>query len=81
MFYTIGGTSMPRMEQSDFKGTLPSNYLDLLNFINNLILYHEESVFWSASDAETDEWERNLINRYLSGDRTGELQGAPDPIY
>lgn len=72
---------MPNMTREDFGSNVPTNADDIIQAVNNLILYHEESVFWSASDAETDEWERNLINRYLSGDRTGELQGAPDPIY
>ena len=72
---------MPNMTREDFGSNVPTNADDIIQHVNNLILYHEESVFWSASDAETDEWERNLINRYLSGDRTGELQGAPDPIY
>ena len=72
---------MPNMAREDFGNHVPTNANDIIQHVNNLILYHEESVFWSASDAETDKWERNLINRYLSGDRTGELQGAPDPIY
>lgn len=72
---------MPQMETNDFKGNLPRNYLDILNFINNLILYHEECVFWDDNPEATDNWERDLIDRYLAGDRSGDLANAPDPIY
>lgn len=72
---------MPSMEPSDFGQTIPKNADEILQFINDLILYQEECVFWSADPADTDRWEQDLIRRYLSGDRSGNLHGAPDPVY
>lgn len=72
---------MPSMNTSDFGTPVPKNADEILQFINNLIVYHEECVFWNADPNDTDAWEQDLINRYLSGDRSGNLHGAPDPIY
>lgn len=72
---------MPIMNQSDFGKNIPKNADDILQFINNLILYQEECEFWNANPDDTDRWEQDLIIRYLSGDRSGNLHGAPDPIY
>ena len=72
---------MPSMRTNDFGPDVPKNADEILQFINNLILYHEECEFWIADPVDTDTWEQNLIARYLSGDRTGNLNGAPDPIY
>ena len=72
---------MPSMNTSDFGTSVPKNADEILQFINNLIVYHEECEFWIADPADTDAWEQNLITRYLSGDRSGNLAGAPDPIY
>lgn len=72
---------MPSMETSDFGKSVPKNADEILQFINNLILYHEECEFWTSSPDATDSWEQDLINRYLSGDRSGSLTNAPDPIY
>ena len=72
---------MPSMNHSDFGKNIPKNADEILQFINNLILYHEECEFWIADPAATDTWEHDLISRYLSGDRSGNLAGAPDPIY
>ena len=72
---------MPSMNRADFGSTIPKNADEILQFINNLILYQEESVFWNADPGDTDSWEQDLITRYLSGDRSGNLTGAPDPIY
>lgn len=72
---------MPSMEINDFGKSVPKNSDEILQFINNLILYHEECEFWHADPDNTDSWEQNLIARYLSGDRSGNLNGAPDPIY
>jgi len=72
---------MPQMTRSDFGDKCPVNHPEILQFINNLILYHEECVFWIADPNDTDNWERDLITRYLSGDRSGNLSGAPEPIY
>lgn len=72
---------MPEMTRSDFGKHVPKNADEILQFVNNLILYHEESVFWDADPADTDKWEENLIKRYLSGDRSGPLESAPDPKY
>lgn len=72
---------MPEMNRSDFGDKLPANYTEILQFINNIILRHEESVFWDNKPDDTDRWETDLINRYLSGNRSGNLVGAPDPIW
>lgn len=72
---------MPSMNTSDFGQTVPKNADDIMQFVNNLILYHEECEFWTANPEDTDSWEQDLIARYLSGDRSGNLSGAPDPIY
>lgn len=72
---------MPSMKHDDFGSTVPKNADEILQFINNLILYHEECDFWNADPAATESWESALISRYLSGDRSGNLTGAPDPIY
>ena len=72
---------MPSMNTSDFGHSVPKNADEILQFINDLILYHEESEFWNADPADTETWEQDLIRRYLSGDRSGNLTGAPDPIY
>lgn len=69
------------MTRSDFGPNEPKNYTEILQFINNLILYHEECEFWVADPDDTEAWESDLISRYLSGDRSGNLSGAPDPIY
>ena len=72
---------MPSMKATDFGPSVPKNADEILQFINNLILYHEECDFWIADQDDTDKWEQDLITRYLSGDRSGNLSGAPDPIY
>ena len=72
---------MPSMTLSDFGDRVPSNADDILQHINDLILYHEESVFWNSDHDGTDRWEEDLIKRCLSGDRSGDLSGVPDPIY
>lgn len=72
---------MPSMNTSDFGQSVPKNADEIMQFINNLILYHEECVFWNADPEDTERWEQDLITRYLSGDRTGNLTGAPDPVY
>lgn len=72
---------MPSMNTSDFGQSVPKNADEILQFINNIILYHEECEFWVADPDDTEAWESALISRYLSGDRSGNLSGAPDPIY
>lgn len=72
---------MSSMKATDFGPSVPKNADEILQFINNLILYHEECEFWTADPNDTDKWEQDLITRYLSGDRSGNLSGAPDPIY
>ena len=72
---------MPSMNREDFGPSVPKNADEILQFINDLILYHEECEFWIADPNDTDTWEQDLITRYLSGDRSGNLTGAPDPIY
>jgi hypothetical protein len=72
---------MPEMTRSDFGPNVPKNAAEILQFINNIILHHEESVFWNDDPIMTDQWESDLITRYLSGDRSDNLTGAPDPIY
>lgn len=72
---------MPSMNREDFGPSVPKNVDEILQFINNLIVYHEECEFWIADPNDTDTWEQDLITRYLSGDRSGNLAGAPDPIY
>lgn len=72
---------MPSMNREDFGPSFPKNADEILQFINDLILYHEECEFWNADPQDTDTWEQDLITRYLSGDRSGNLTGAPDPIY
>lgn len=72
---------MPEMTRSDFGGKIPKNADEILQFINNAILHHEESVFWNNDPNGTDRWESELIARYLSGDRSDDLAGAPEPKY
>lgn len=72
---------MPEMTRSDFSRPVPANADAILQFINNLILCHEETVFWENNPDATEQWESNLIARYLSGDRSGNLEGAPDPVF
>ena len=72
---------MPSMTRSDFGHSVPKNADEIMQFVNNLIVYQEECVFWNASPDDTDRWEQDLISRYLAGDRSGNLAGAPDPIY
>lgn len=72
---------MPLMNNTYFGSSVPKNADEIMQFINDLILYHEESEFWNADPSDTENWEQDLIRRYLSGDRSGNLIGAPDPIY
>jgi len=72
---------MPAMTRSDFPRPVPANADAILQFINDLILCHEESFFWDDDPAAAERWESDLIARYLSGDRSGNLSGAPDPLY
>ena len=72
---------MPNMTQADFGDHPPKNADDIIQAVNNLILYHEESVFWSKNHAETDQWEQDLIERCVTFDRSGELRDVPSPIY
>lgn len=72
---------MPNMTAADFGDRIPSNADEILQRINNQILFHAESTFWKSSPAKQTAYETDLIRRYLSGDRTGDLSNAPDPIY
>ena len=72
---------MPSMNVSNFGNNVPKNADDIVQHVNNLILYHEECVFWNAEASATDTWESDLINRCLSGDRSGDLSSVPVPIY
>ena len=72
---------MPNMTREDFGRNVPTNAAEILQFMNDTILYHEESMFWTNDPAKTDQFEQDLIRRYLAGDRSGYLKGAPDPIY
>lgn len=72
---------MPSMTRSDFGNNPPLNADDIIQRVNDLILYREECVFWNADPNDTDRWESDLINRCLSGDRSGDLSGVPGPIY
>ena len=72
---------MPDMKISDLGEPVPKNAGEIVQYINNAILYHEECVFWDDNPEATDSWERDLIDRYLAGDRSGDLANAPDPIY
>ena len=72
---------MPSMTRADFGDHPPKNADEIIQSVNNLILYHEESVFWSENHAETDRWEQDLIERCVTFDRSGELRDVPAPIY
>ena len=72
---------MPNMTREDFGSNVPTNADDIIQHVNNLILYHEECVFWSDDHAGTDRWETDLIRRCVSGDRSGDLSAVPLPIY
>ena len=72
---------MPNMTATDFGDRIPSNADEILSRINNQILFHAESTFWSSSPEDQTEYESDLIRRYLAGDRSGDLSGMPDPIY
>lgn len=72
---------MPTMNSSDFGENPPKNADEIIQHINNLILYHEEYVFWSADPINTEQWGADLIKRCLSGDRNGDLSKVPNPIY
>ena len=72
---------MPEMTRSDFGKRVPKNADEIIQYINNAILYYEETQFWDNNPSETDQWETDLIQRYLSGDRSGNLASAPEPRY
>lgn len=72
---------MPEMKKADFGKKVPANYSEIMQFINSIILCQEETDFWDNKPDDLDQWEKDLIARYLSGDRSGNLQGAPEPIY
>ena len=72
---------MPNMTREDFGDHVPTNADDIIQHVNNLILYHEESVFWNADPSETDAWATDLIRRCVTVDRSGELSGVPYPTY
>lgn len=72
---------MPSMTLKDFGNNPPRNAADIIQAVNNLILYREESDFWSANPSETDNLEVSLIIRCVNGDRTGDLSCIPSPIY
>ena len=72
---------MPSMTREDFGNNVPTNADAIIQAVNNLILYHEECVFWDADPSETDQWESNLIRRCTFGDRSGDLASVPAPTY
>lgn len=72
---------MPSMTIDDFGAKVPNNAADIVQWINNQILFHAESTFWKSNPTKQNAYETDLIRRYLSGDRTGDLSHAPDPIY
>ena len=72
---------MPNMTREDFGSNVPTNAADIVQAVNNLILYHEECVFWDDNHAGTDQWESDLIRRCVNGDRTGDLSCIPSPTY
>ena len=72
---------MPNMTIKDFGDNPPKNAADIIQTVNDLILYREESDFWSANPSETDNLEVSLILRCANGDRTGDLAHIPSPIY
>ena len=72
---------MPSMTLKDFGDRPPKNADDILQAMNDLILYREESDFWISNPSETDNLEAALIIRCVNGDRTGSLSGIPSPIY
>lgn len=72
---------MPNMTREDFGSNVPTNADDIIQHVNNLILYHEECVFWDGDHVSTDQWESDLIQRCVSGDRSDPLQHVPSPIY
>ena len=72
---------MPLMTREDFGSNVPTNADDIIQHVNNLILYHEECVFWDGNHAGTDQWEKELIYCCVRGDRTDPLQNVPLPIY
>ena len=72
---------MPSMTLKDFGNNPPKNAANIVQAVNNLILYHEECVFWSDDHAGTDQWESDLIRRCVSGDRSGDLSAVPSPTY
>lgn len=72
---------MPEMTRSDFGKRVPKNADEIIQYINNAILYYEETKFWDKNPSETDRWETDLIRHYLSGDRSGNLASAPEPRY
>ena len=72
---------MPNMTRDDFGSHVPANADDIIQHVNNRILYHEECVFWDDQPDKTDQWEQDLIKRCVAGDRSGELSNVPSPIY
>ena len=72
---------MPSMTIKDFGDNPPKNAADIIQAVNNLILYREESDFWSENHAKTDQWEQELIYCCVRGDRTEPLQNVPWPEY
>lgn len=72
---------MPTMTAADFGDRIPSNADEIISKVNNYILFHAESTFWSSSVEKQTQYETDLIRRCVAGDRTGNLSGVPDPIY
>ena len=72
---------MPSMTIKDFGKAVPKNAADIIQAVNNLILYREESDFWSDKPDDMDQWERDLIERCATDDRSGELRSVPRPIF
>lgn len=72
---------MPLMKPEDFGSRRPINDFIIMQLVNDLILYHEECVFWDGHHDQTDQWERDLIERCVAGDRSGDLAHVPAPIY
>ena len=72
---------MPLMTPENFGNRRPKNDFIIMQLVNDLILYHEECVFWNNQPDKTDQWEQDLIKRCVAGDRSGDLSNVPPPIY
>ena len=59
---------MPEMTRSDFGKRVPKNADEIIQYINNAILYYEETQFWDNNPSETPVTWLPLLNRDIESE-------------